>query len=593
MVPSRRDGRGRRRCPCAVSLLIGVACALGPASALAEREIIAVHTVQPGEYLSRLAVRYYGNADEWRAIFEANPQLEEPDRVDPGEELRIPRIAADEAASVADGEPITLVTSNDFHPFADAELADHGMGVRIARAAFRAAGYAPNIEVVDRWSIVERETRELEYDVAVPYVQTVEREAIFDFSDSLYPMQSQIFVRADSPMPAIWNDGDLAGKRTCKPTGYYLLDVGPYIDIGYIGLKWADSMVGCFEQLVRGEVDFVPANRYTGWTTIIDSEALDPADFVHLPKPLARAPLRIMVSRDHPAGERILDDFNEALSVLKATGQVNQLRARAIDDFHRRVPRASAATVDGVRQPEFDRASTRGPGPTVYTANHYAPFADEDLPFGGMSAEVVRRAIQAGFDHPLFIDVRPNWPDVAEGVLAGDAVAAFPYVRTRSREARGFIFSEPLHDMQVEVFVRNDDPLQRLSGIASLSGRTVCKPAGYYMRDVRQVLDSGLVEVLEPRPASAAACMEALVAGRADFVSMNPHVAAGAIERADIRTHAVRSIGPLTRLELHVMAADTDAGRAFVRRINRQLRAMADRGSLDEIQERHRRLFQR
>lgn len=73
---------------------------------------------------------------------------------------------------------------------------------------------------------------------------------------------------------------------------------------------------------------------------------------------------------------------------------------------------------------------------------------------------------------------------------------------------------------------------------------------------------------------------------------MHPNVAAGAIERADIATSNVRSVGAHARLELHVMAADTEQGEAFIRRLDDALGAMAERGSLDEIRERHLRLFQ-
>lgn len=56
------------------------------------------YTVQPGDSLSAIARREYGNANEWRRIFEANrDQIENPDLIHPGQELRIP--AAEEGES--------------------------------------------------------------------------------------------------------------------------------------------------------------------------------------------------------------------------------------------------------------------------------------------------------------------------------------------------------------------------------------------------------------------------------------------------------------------------------------------------------------
>ena len=50
-----------------------------------------MHTVAAGESLSRIAKRYYGDALKYPLIFEANtPMLESPDRIYPGQVLRIP-----------------------------------------------------------------------------------------------------------------------------------------------------------------------------------------------------------------------------------------------------------------------------------------------------------------------------------------------------------------------------------------------------------------------------------------------------------------------------------------------------------------------
>ncbi len=51
------------------------------------------HTVVKGEYLSKIAKKYYGNAMKYPVIFEANkPMLTDPDKIYPGQVLRIPAI---------------------------------------------------------------------------------------------------------------------------------------------------------------------------------------------------------------------------------------------------------------------------------------------------------------------------------------------------------------------------------------------------------------------------------------------------------------------------------------------------------------------
>jgi uncharacterized protein YidB (DUF937 family) len=50
------------------------------------------YTVVAGDSLSKIAKRFYGNANEWRRIYEANRPVigDDPDRIHPGQTLRIP-----------------------------------------------------------------------------------------------------------------------------------------------------------------------------------------------------------------------------------------------------------------------------------------------------------------------------------------------------------------------------------------------------------------------------------------------------------------------------------------------------------------------
>ena len=58
-----------------------------PSAGSAER----TYTVKSGDTLSKIAKEFYGNANEYNKIFEANKdQLSSPDRINVGQELKIP-----------------------------------------------------------------------------------------------------------------------------------------------------------------------------------------------------------------------------------------------------------------------------------------------------------------------------------------------------------------------------------------------------------------------------------------------------------------------------------------------------------------------
>ena len=52
------------------------------------------YTVAAGDSLSKIAKRYYGDAQQWRRIYDANrEQVKNPDLIHPGQKLRIPDAA--------------------------------------------------------------------------------------------------------------------------------------------------------------------------------------------------------------------------------------------------------------------------------------------------------------------------------------------------------------------------------------------------------------------------------------------------------------------------------------------------------------------
>ncbi|HBC02781.1 MAG: peptidoglycan-binding protein [Aequorivita sp.] len=60
---------------------------------VADTSVFAHHTVKSGESLSKIAKQYYGDANKYHAIYEANKgKLKSADLIHPGDELVIPNI---------------------------------------------------------------------------------------------------------------------------------------------------------------------------------------------------------------------------------------------------------------------------------------------------------------------------------------------------------------------------------------------------------------------------------------------------------------------------------------------------------------------
>lgn len=67
------------------------AAAQGPQQSATAGTPEQTYTVQAGDSLSKISKQFYGSANEYMKIFEANRDvLSDPNRINPGEKLRIP-----------------------------------------------------------------------------------------------------------------------------------------------------------------------------------------------------------------------------------------------------------------------------------------------------------------------------------------------------------------------------------------------------------------------------------------------------------------------------------------------------------------------
>jgi nucleoid-associated protein YgaU len=86
------DDRIKIGAPPGAGAAVAAAAATAPEPEPAEQPDSTFYTVKSGDTLSKIAREAYGNAAKYPVIFEANkPMLQHPDRIYPGQVLRIPK----------------------------------------------------------------------------------------------------------------------------------------------------------------------------------------------------------------------------------------------------------------------------------------------------------------------------------------------------------------------------------------------------------------------------------------------------------------------------------------------------------------------
>ena len=64
---------------------------MAPKTANAKSQASQMYTVKPGDTLSKISKQFYGNANDYMRIFNANKdKLKDPDHINVGQELKIP-----------------------------------------------------------------------------------------------------------------------------------------------------------------------------------------------------------------------------------------------------------------------------------------------------------------------------------------------------------------------------------------------------------------------------------------------------------------------------------------------------------------------
>jgi nucleoid-associated protein YgaU len=88
------DQAEREKVVLAVGNVIGIAHVDDRLEAVKREPEAVFHTVASGDTLSKIAKKHYGDARKYPVIFEANrPMLDNPDKIYPGQVLRIPPLA--------------------------------------------------------------------------------------------------------------------------------------------------------------------------------------------------------------------------------------------------------------------------------------------------------------------------------------------------------------------------------------------------------------------------------------------------------------------------------------------------------------------
>lgn len=231
----------------------------------------------------------------------------------------------------------------------------------------------------------------------------------------------------------------------------------------------------------------------------------------------------------------------------------------------------------------------------LVSGRDFPPFADPGLPQGGMIGDLVKRALEiTAPDHPtpkIFLD---DGPEHLKLLKDGAFDISFPWFKPDCSHidrltgimrqlCSGFVFSNPIYEVDMRIYVRADSPLAQATTPDALFGKRLCRPAGQITFDLQQarLFEPNVTRVIPP---TAGDCFAWLARGDADAVSLDSATGAAEIQRLGLDGQVVPVAALDSALTLHVIAAeDSLKGRMAVGLFNAGLRELQMSGTWFEV----------
>ena len=225
----------------------------------------------------------------------------------------------------AAAEGVTVLTGNDYPPFADETLPEGGLATEVVRRAF--LQMSEPVEILFRpWERGMVETQAGKYLATFPWSYNAEREKTLAYSEPLYTFSQYFFTRAEAPFRGI-TEADLQGARLCLALSYNTSGLEQLVEAGVITLVRPQTLSNCFQMIAANRADVVRVNDRIGWTTV-DNLGLERSAFRMIEEPVRTSVQHVLFSRAHPETERLLAGFNAALEALKASGAIDEIMSK-------------------------------------------------------------------------------------------------------------------------------------------------------------------------------------------------------------------------------------------------------------------------
>ena len=233
------------------------------------------------------------------------------------------------AAAEAAGPDKVRFAIGEWAPYTGEKLEAHGMAAELVSAACEAAGMKAEFEFTP-WKRAEANVEQGVCFATFPYQDTREREARYDFSDSLFRSWNRLLYHTANARTAgfvLHRAEDLKGFKVGTLLGSDAINV-PLRRAGAT-VEEVESIEQNLVKLAMDRLDFVADDQLVLLNAVRSTYGFDPGkenlfDFNEM-RIGAGTDYHLMVSRRYPQAKELLSRFNAGLKKLVDSGQYEKI----------------------------------------------------------------------------------------------------------------------------------------------------------------------------------------------------------------------------------------------------------------------------
>ncbi|MEX6500483.1 substrate-binding periplasmic protein [Pseudomonas zhanjiangensis] len=218
-------------------------------------------------------------------------------------------------ANGAAAEPLRLVTGDGYAPFTGRDLPGGGLLTQLVEQALAQQRIGNRLDWRP-WNRGLLMTRQAEYEATFPYVPSPALAEDFLFSEPLLRVRQHLFSLAGQRYE-VDDLAALVGKRLCYPLGWQLPEaIQVMVERRQLTRHAPQGLNECARLLLLGRDDFFIANGPIG-AAALRATGKPETLFRRSASGFAETSLHLLVSRQHPRAEQVLQTINRSLAQFR------------------------------------------------------------------------------------------------------------------------------------------------------------------------------------------------------------------------------------------------------------------------------------